>query len=279
MGGAVRNGSRLISNITVLNLVTYLIHVLLNCILGYRIYFVTEVGANPVLQSEDAASDNLKQVEDNVLQADKQSLLISDIHNVSDTLLPVDKSANTKESTTLNCRRSSRTKRVSAKFSSNEFVSDIDIRKSYAETEDISDNPLEGSETSLTSENQHLDSVTSKAHINYMNRKGNKVKRLKTHTGTRKPKSVNSGKKQKPVNKSAVCPTCGKVGTPGMVKYHRQVHAGDAKFLCEVCDKLYYTKEALRVRVIMLSHSFSGGGQLLCSFIISHIQCLSCFYF
>ena len=205
------------------------------------------MGANPVLQTEDAASNNMKTIEDDAFHADKQNVSTSEIHNISDTLLTVDKSANTKESTSSNCRRSSRTKRVSAKFSSNEFVSDIDIRKSYAETEDISDNPLEGSETSLTSENQHLDIVTSKTHINYMNRKGNKVKRLKTHTGTRKPKSVNSGKKQKPVNKSAVCPTCGKVGTPGMVKYHRQVHAGDAKFVCEVCDKLYYTKEALRV--------------------------------
>lgn len=68
-----------------------------------------------------------------------------------------------------------------------------------------------------------------------------------------RPRSVrkNARKRQKsqPLvkRKDLKCETCGKVGSIGMIRYHKLVHSGHLRYSCDVCGKRFTNKPSLRV--------------------------------
>ncbi|XP_052803246.1 uncharacterized protein LOC128233558 isoform X2 [Mya arenaria] len=105
-----------------------------------------------------------------------------------------------------------------------------------------------GNDKSFTAaEGTGLDTSRTKKRIQKLKIKSKVLNVTKSRRTKSKNKSIlgRDGKK-----KTHRCETCGKVGSIQMVRYHEQVHSGNAQFCCDVCNKRFYTKEALRSHMI-----------------------------
>lgn len=62
-------------------------------------------------------------------------------------------------------------------------------------------------------------------------------------------KNVRKRQKSLPLvkRKDLKCETCGKVGSIGMIRYHKLVHSGHMRYSCDVCGKRFTNKPSLRV--------------------------------
>lgn len=89
--------------------------------------------------------------------------------------------------------------------------------------------------------------------INMTENKGKKERKKNSPRNGTKRFASSKGQKNEPLakRKDLKCETCGKVGTIGMVRYHKLIHAGKPNYFCEICSKAFTNKPTLRVRLCL----------------------------